>query len=228
MFRRNFPKFIKNLLISSYSDIMICQDETDLPALMNLKRKSVYMKKKLSEMSLDELWQLFPVFLTEHKPYWKDWYSEEARILKMALPQMERISHIGSTAIPSIWAKPIIDILMEVPKECELLCYKEMIVNCGYICMSQSWDRISFNKGYTENGFDEKIFHLHLRFEGDNDELYFRDYLIEHSDIAKQYENMKIKLWEEYRHNRDGYTNAKTEFVETYTQKARLLYKGRY
>lgn len=228
MFRRNFPKFIKNLLISSYSDIMICQDETDLPALMNLKRKSVYMKKKLSEMSLDELWQLFPVFLTEHKPYWKDWYSEEARILKMALPQMERISHIGSTAIPSIWAKPIIDILMEVPKECELLCYKEMIVNCGYICMSQSWDRISFNKGYTENGFDEKIFHLHLRFEGDNDELYFRDYLIEHSDIAKQYENMKIKLWEEYGHNRDGYTNAKTEFVETYTQKARLLYKGRY
>lgn len=186
------------------------------------------MGKKLSEMSLDELWQLFPIFLTEHKPDWEGWYLEEEDILKAAIPRMKRISHIGSTAIPLIWAKPIIDILIEVPKERELLYYKEFIINCGYVCMNQSRGRISFNKGYTENGFDEKIFHLHLRFAGDNDELYFRDYLMEHTDAAKLYEEMKMKLWKEYEHNRDGYTNAKTEFVQTYTQKAKLLYKNRY
>ena len=51
----------------------------------------------------------------------------------------------------------------------------------GYICMSQSENRLSFNKGYTENGFAERTFHLHLRYAGDNNELYFRDYLIEFS-----------------------------------------------
>lgn len=98
----------------------------------------------------------------------------------------------------------------------------------GYICMSQSEDRISFNKGYTENGFSEKVFHLHLRYAGDNDELYFRDYLIEFPDIAKEYEKLKISLWKEYEHNRDAYTNAKTEFVKKYTEKAKSIYGNRY
>ena len=50
--------------------------------------------------------------------------------------------------------------------------------------MSETSDRLSFNKGYTEEGFAERVFHLHLRYIGDNDELYFRDYLIEHANIA--------------------------------------------
>lgn len=186
------------------------------------------MKRKLSEMSLEELWQLFPIFLTEHQICWSDWYVEEEIFLKKQIPQAERISHIGSTAIRSIWAKPIIDILMEVPKECDLTDIKDLIVNSGYICMSQSAERISFNKGYTENGFAEKVFHLHLRYVGDNDELYFRDYLIEHSNIAKEYERLKLELWKEYEHNRDGYTDAKSEFVKKYTEKAREKYGNIY
>ena len=186
------------------------------------------MGKKLSEMSLEELWKLFPIFLTEHQDYWKEWYSEEEGLLKNALSSTERISHIGSTASPSIWAKPIIDILVEVPKGSDLIFYKSLIENNGYICMSQSADRISFNKGYTEDGFAERVFHLHLRYYGDNDELYFRDYLNEHSDVASEYQKMKLKLWREYEYNRDGYTNAKTEFVKKYTEKARMLYGNRY
>ena len=182
------------------------------------------MGKKLSEMSLEELWQLFPIILTKHQEDWKEWYLEEERLLKNILPQVEKISHIGSMAIPAIWAKPIIDILVEVPKESNLLDYKALIANNGYICMSQSEDRISFNKGYTENGFAEKVFHLHLRYAGDNDELYFRNYLIEFPDIAKEYEKLKLSLWKEYEHNRDSYTNAKTEFVKKYTEKAKSIY----
>ena len=186
------------------------------------------MGKKLSEMSLEELWLLFPIFLEEHKDYWKEWYLEEEKLLKRVLTKNERISHIGSTVIPSIWAKPIVDILVEIPKGTNLLDYKAEIINCGYICMSQSENRLSFNKGYTENGFSEKVFHLHLRYAGDNDELYFRDYLIEHSDVAKQYEVLKLNLWKKYEHNRDAYTNAKTEFVRKYTEKAKAFYGNRY
>lgn len=186
------------------------------------------MGKKLSEMSLEELWQLFPIFLTEHKPCWKKWYDEECALLQRSLPQVERISHIGSTAIPTIWAKPIVDILVEVPKEHNLWDYHAAILGCGYICMARQSDRLSFNKGYTENGFAQKVFHLHLRYAGDHDELYFRDYLIEHPTIASEYEQLKLGLWQVYEHDRDGYTNAKAEFVRRRTNQAKARYGNRY
>ena len=188
----------------------------------------IIVGKKLSEMTFEELWELFPIFLTEHQTIWKEWYLEEEKLLKRVLTKDEKINHIGSTAITFIWAKPIIDILVEIPRENNLLEYKDWIINCGYICMSEAYNRLSFNKGYTEDGFAKRVFHLHLRYVGDNDELYFRDYLIDHLEVAKEYEKLKLKLWKEYEHNRDAYTNAKTEFVNKYTEEARKLYGNRY
>lgn len=48
-------------------------------------------------MNLEELWQLFPIFLAEHQPCWKEWYLEEEILLNAALSSTERISHIEST-----------------------------------------------------------------------------------------------------------------------------------
>lgn len=87
---------------------------------------------------------------------------------------------------------------------------------------------MSFNKGYTEDGFAEKVFHLHLRYLGDNDELYFRDYMLDNSIEAKQYEALKLSLWKKYEHDRDGYTNAKSEFILKYTDKAKNRFIDRY
>ena len=53
-------------------------------------------------------------------------------------------------------------------------------------------DRISVDRGCREDGFADKVFDVHLRYVGDNDELYFRDYLYEHTQIAKEYERMKL------------------------------------
>ena len=180
--------------------------------------------KKLSEMTLEELWQLFPIRLTEYQPCWQEWYAEESDFLKKILPDGVKIHHIGSTALGTIWAKPIVDILVEIPQYSDFTAYKTLLVNGGYICMSEEKNRLSFNKGYTEKGFAERVFHLHLRYAGDNDEVYFRDYLMENPDIAQEYEALKLTLWKEFEFNRDGYTNAKTEFVRTYTQKARKIY----
>lgn len=175
------------------------------------------MGKKLSEMSLDELWQLFPIFLTEHRDCWKEWYAEEKAFLEKTLPQAVRISHIGSTAVSTIQAKPIIDLLVEVPRDCDLVAVGALLEG-RYLCMSRGADRLSFNKGYTEAGFAERVFHLHLRYSGDHDELYFRDYLIEYPDVAHEYENLKLMLWKKFEHDRDGYTSAKAGFVQKYTQ----------
>lgn len=183
-----------------------------------------------SAMSLEELWQLFPIFLTEHRPVWAQWYQEERQRLQGILPMEDIccISHVGSTSVPSIWAKPIVDILVEMREGADMQAVKEDIIRGGYICMMEKAGRISFNRGYTPAGFGEKVFHLHLRKAGDNDELYFRDYLREHPEAAREYEVLKLRLWKEYEHDRDGYTDQKTAMVERFTREAKALYPGRY
>ena len=74
------------------------------------------MTKRLLEMTLEELWELFPIELTEHRSEWAAQYAQmEARLLGI-LPSraVVRISHIGSTAVAGIWAKPIVDVLVEI------------------------------------------------------------------------------------------------------------------
>ena len=179
------------------------------------------MSKKLSEMSLEELWQLFPIFLTEHKQYWSDWYNDEIAQLKSVLPPNTVYYHIGSTAVYGIMAKPIIDIIIAVNSANQLKQTADTLQKIGYIVMSSSANRISLNKGYTEKGFAKKVFHAHIRLFDDTDEVYFRDYLNEHPAIAKEYEELKLRLWKKYEHNRDAYTNAKTDFVKEYTDLAK-------
>ena len=188
------------------------------------------MSKKLNEMSLEELWEIFPIFLVEHNDEWKTWYKDEKANILFLIPneKIYRISHIGSTYIPTIWAKNIVDILIEVNNKLDLDAVKDTLVNNGWLCMNMTENRITLNKGYTEQGFAEKVFHLHIRIMGDNDELFFRDYLNEHEEIAKEYEVLKLSLWKEFEHDRDGYTNAKTNFIKKYTNLAKCRYRGRY
>lgn len=188
------------------------------------------MGKELSEMSIEELWELFPISLVAHNDKWNIFYDEIESFLKNILFEcsIERISHIGSTAISGIWAKDIIDVLIEVSNDSDIQNTAKVIEKNGFICMSTEKHRISFNRGYTKDGFADKVYHIHLRYTGDNDELYFRDYLNEHAQTAKEYETMKLQLWKLFEHNRDAYTNAKTEFIRKWTSEAKRVYAGRY
>lgn len=188
------------------------------------------MGKELSEMKLEELWDLFPIFLVAHNDKWNTYYEEIEIILKNILSEcpIERISHIGSTAISGIWAKDIVDILIEVSKDSDMENTARVMEENGFIRMSTEMGRISFNRGYTKDGFADKVFHVHLRYAGDNDELYFKDYLNEHTQIAKEYETIKLQLWKRFEHNRDAYTSAKTEFIRKWTSEAKKVYAGKY
>lgn len=124
---------------------------------------------------------------------------------------------MGSTAINGIMAKPIIDMLITVDSEKKLKWVADILKERGCLIMSESRTRASLNKGYAENGFEEKVFHFHIRLKGDADEIVFRDYLNAHPAVAKEYERLKLRLWKEFEFNRDAYTEAKTEFVKKYT-----------
>lgn len=155
------------------------------------------MEKELTEMTLDELWEFFPIFLVEHNDKWNYFYDEiETKLQRILLAcNVERISHIGSTAIPEIWAKNIVDVLIEISSDSDIENVAQIIENNGFIRMLTEEKRISFNSGYTKAGFADKVFHIHLRYIGDNEELYFRDYLREHPQIAKEYETLKLNLF---------------------------------
>ena len=188
------------------------------------------MGKALSKMTLEELWALFPIFLVPHDDRWKDNFNEIEKTLTglfAGLPVV-RISHIGSTAVQGIWAKNIVDVMVEISQSADMRGMARILEQNGFIIMSSESKRISLNKGYSINGFADKVYHIHLRYAGDNDELYFRDYLNEHPVVAKEYETLKLRLWKQYEHNRDAYTNAKTDFISKWTAEARKEYGDRY
>ena len=152
------------------------------------------MGRDLSEMSLEELWELFPIFLVAHDDRWKDSFHEIEKTLSGLLSDQPvvRISHIGSTAIQGIWAKNIVDVMVEISQSADMRDMVRILEQNGFIIMSFGANRISLNKGYSINGFADKVYHIHLRYAGDNDELYFRDYLNEHPALAKEFEQGKL------------------------------------
>ena len=137
--------------------------------------------KQLSEMTLEELWQLFPIILSAYNPDWKLYYNEEKELLTRYFGNiMVRISHIGSTAVEGLTAKPTVDILLEVTPDSAPETVREIAARCGYTVMSVKLTpeyRLDLCKGYTPHGFEGKVFHLHIRHPGDWDEIVFRDYL---------------------------------------------------
>ncbi|MBU3073069.1 GrpB family protein [Clostridium estertheticum] len=184
-------------------------------------------------MALKELWELFPIILKKHNTDYKEWYeTEKQKILsRIDRKDISRISHIGSTAVEGLIAKPTVDILLEIDNEINIEQLRDALLHNGWLLMSfenKPCMKMVFNKGYTKEGFAEKVYHLHVRYYDNWNELYFRDYLIEHDEVAKAYGELKLELIEKYEHDRDGYTNAKTNFILKYTEKAKEEYVDKY
>lgn len=176
------------------------------------------MNSELQHMTADELGRLFPIFLSDYNPEWPEIFEKEKKLLLGIFKPVEinEIFHIGSTAIPGIKAKPTIDILFEVPKSISDKTIIDKIKSLGYDFIRQPDNpppHMFFPKGYTTEGFKGQAYHIHVRYPGFRDEVIFRNCLRNNPKSAKAYEELKIKLSYEFKNDRDGYTDAKTEFV---------------
>ena len=188
--------------------------------------------KPLSELTLAELWQLFPIELVPHNPAWARWYVEAAAELNALLGDgIVRLCHIGSTAVPGLEAKPIVDLLLEVEPASDQTALLEALAGAGWLVMNRqagsNW-RIDLNRGYTPQGLAERVFHLHVVPPGDHAELYFRDWLLDHPETCAAYQALKRDLALRFRHDRDAYTQAKTALIEAAVAEARRALPGRY
>lgn len=162
-----------------------------------------------------------PVIIVAYDPRWPTIYSREKdQILGAVGNKVVAIEHVGSTAIPRLGAKPIIDIMVAVR---QLSDAKECIGplrSIGYEYVPEYEkelpERRYFRKG--PEGVRNKHFHLHMVQHGEDfwkQHLMFRDYLRCHPDAAKQYCELKRKLAEKHALDREAYTDAKTLFIES-------------
>ena len=172
--------------------------------------------------------RIYPVIISAYNPAWAEWYAEEKANLERLIgaENIARISHFGSTSVPGLTAKPTVDILLEIKEDANVSKLIDALPSPEYIClnppdMPTPPPHLMLLKGYLPDGFAEKVYHIHVRYHGDPDELYFRDYLVAHPETAAEYAALKRRLLKEYEHDRDGYTEAKTEFIRNVTQKAR-------
>jgi len=184
------------------------------------------MSKPLSNMTNEELWRLFPITLSESMPVWKERYQAEKELIMQAIgpESIARINHYGSTSVPGLTAKPTIDILLEITDEAVPERVKQNLLSIGYLFSPQPLNpppHMMFMKGYTPHGFEGQVYHVHVRYAGDWDELHFRDYLLLHPETADEYGQLKKQLIVRYEFDRDGYTNAKGDFIKRITTLSR-------
>ena len=155
----------------------------------------------------------FPIKLVKHNSEWTSWYEDEKTNLLAKLKKYKvTLHHIGSTAISNIYSKDIIDIILEIYKSDDFDSIMD-ILNAEWELRWKEDEKAFLVKGYGDNGFEAKVYHLHVRRKGDVEEVKFRDILIENPKIAKQYEKLKLDLELTYKYDREGYTAGKTKFI---------------
>ncbi|MCX6122994.1 MAG: GrpB family protein [Ignavibacteriales bacterium] len=174
------------------------------------------------------------VVIVPYNPDWPRMFEEEKKHLFSCLPHeiITRIEHFGSTAIPDLSAKPIIDILVEVTSLEET---KKVVVPIlttqGYDYFwrpTHGDDGLPFYAWFIKRDVHGlRTHHIHMIERGFEhwDRLFFRDYLIEHPCLIKEYQQLKIQLAKSFTHDRVAYTTAKTKFIVKTTLSAKEYYK---
>jgi GrpB-like predicted nucleotidyltransferase (UPF0157 family) len=176
------------------------------------------------------------VAIAPYDPAWPRRFDEEKRHLRGCLPRgtIGRIEHFGSTAVPGLAAKPIVDMLVEVPSlQLVGTVIAPILTALGYeYFWRPSWknpNEIAYAWFIKRDASGRRTHHIHMLEPAspDWDRLLFRDYLIEHPELAAEYEALKYRIAREHPDDRIAYANAKTDFVTRVTRTARRHYRRR-
>jgi len=175
------------------------------------------------------------IAIVDYDPLWPESFNREASLLRRTLPSsiVRRIEHFGSTSVPGLASKPIIDILVEVQSleqtRNEIV---PILQASGY---EYFWRPVRGNEPpcyawfIKRNADGVRTHHIHM-VEHDSDlwdRLYFRDYLRLFPNEAAEYCKLKRILAAETPHDRVAYTEKKTEYIVSVTQRAKIFFQSR-
>jgi len=156
------------------------------------------------------------VRIEPYNPQWPDIFNQETKLLKVKLgSQVEDIQHVGSTAVPGLLAKPIIDIAVLVDDLDITEGWFKPLSDIGYWYKGKQDDMLErrfFAKGAENN----RTVYLHVV---NNDEftrlIKFRDKLSANPKLLKEYSDIKAVLAEQHATNREAYSKAKNDFIKS-------------
>lgn len=165
--------------------------------------------------------------IAPYNPTWTNMFKNEAQALTGVLSaEIISIDHIGSTSVPNLYAKPIIDILITVKDISKLDNYNNMLAEMGYEAMGENG--IS-GRRYFQKGRDDRTHHLHVYEKGNQHvhrHLAFKYYLINHPNEVEDYGQLKLKLTNDNNTTIDEYIRGKNDFVQALEERALNWHKN--
>ena len=162
------------------------------------------------------------VKLVAHNPKWAEYFSQEKELLSEILREkVLDIRHIGSTSIPGMQAKPILDLLAAVRTLADV---QSFVLDLNKIGYEDKGDGGVSGRRFFVKGSEARRTH-HLNFCEMNSffwrsHLAFCDYLERHPDVARQYSELKRGLADKFPNDRGAYTAGKQEFVRSILTRA--------
>lgn len=169
------------------------------------------------------------IIVVDYNPVWENDYLAEEKSVKHVLKQnCVEIHHIGSTAVPGLAAKPIIDILAVVKSLEAVDKVANKFEGMGYEYLGEFGIA---GRRYLRKGGDERTHQIHIFDETDRFNIVrhiaFRDYLRTHSEDRAKYSELKKELAVKYPYDIEGYCDGKAAFVKETEAKAMVYYKNR-
>ena len=157
------------------------------------------------------------IYMVPHDPNWRQEFENEAKQITDALgSNVEEVHHMGSTAIPNIYAKPVIDILLVVQDHADLDAKQDAMEALGYEAFGEFGipTRRYFRR---DNALGDRTHQVHA-FEAGSPQiirhLAFRDYMIAHPEAAGAYSDLKQKLAAQHPNDMEAYMDGKHEFIQ--------------
>lgn len=158
------------------------------------------------------------VIVAEHEPSWQQEFADEHRLLSQRIGHLVLdIQHVGSTAVPGLSAKPIIDIAIAVRDGGKVRLLRGPLIAMGYLDRGDAGQ----NGGYLfvkESAPQVRTHHVHVVTESDpqwRHYLLFRDRLIADAQLRESYLQLKIELSKRYANDRRSYTQGKADFIRS-------------
>lgn len=163
------------------------------------------------------------VEVVAHNPQWKNTFETEAKQITSAIGKnVVAIHHIGSTAIPNIYAKPVVDLLIEVRSITEVDEQSSEMESLGYEVKGEFGitGRRYFRKDNQQGIRTHQIHVFEIGSVQIERHLAFRDYMIAHPLDARKYSELKRKLAEEHSDSIDRYMDGKDDFIKEIDRRA--------
>lgn len=168
------------------------------------------------------------VEVISYQSSWLEAFEEEKQALSRVLGQLDyNIHHIGSTSVPGLAAKPVIDLLIEINNLSLIDQLGEGFQALGYHIMGEHG--IKGRRFFMKDTDGKRSHHIHAFERGENDvvrHLAFRDYLKVHPKAKQDYSDLKQKLAKKHPTNMEAYIEGKSPWIKEHESKANIWYKN--